>query len=641
MSSSLINIAFLGSFSSGKSFLVGGLQGKLEYAPVKDEDGMVSEQYVGLLHSASKASTACPATVVPVDDSADVNATDRGFLRARFTDDPTTWINIGNNPLPAVVAAYTTTDERAIAEGRQATHRDRTVAEVEILLSNPAMPAKLFDLPGTESPHAIHDAIANNAWIDADCFIFVTQAIRTLSAPDLALIQRLHAHHRGSRKKVLWVMTGIDRAAMANWEGQPEWKDALEQNNEYLRANFPSPPGIRDSFVGPDGFMAVSPAWEARGIWERDHGNPAVGEKLIAASRMERLRRVVADLIEAGTGSRHLTTVAVEARTVITPRFRVLDELLDSARVPLAQLANERTDLERRHRQLKSAIESVRDQLESALRDHIRRVEKSFRGLDDHLRTELEAQIQVADLTKDAQRLELEFRQSQVLQSWLSATDNRPERVWHREFESFVEGTLTTVRSTLADTAPQDSLGELAGRVDLDQLRIPPSQKYRADTQDLIQRISGVLGLSTAVVGGIAAVTGVLSGGMIAIPAGITIAAGLAYEGLRRRKGRSTALDHLRQEWISGLDEVVHQYSQSYLAIAALRGQEVVTRAVELLSERRDELSRKMILVETRLSEPDNVDKNAVVAALEPYCTAGQELLDQLEKLSQRVGLRG
>lgn len=87
--SSMINVAFLGSFSSGKCFLVGGLQGKLEYAPITDDNGMVSDHYIGLLHSASKATTACPATVVPVDDSAEIDASGRGFLRVKFADEST------------------------------------------------------------------------------------------------------------------------------------------------------------------------------------------------------------------------------------------------------------------------------------------------------------------------------------------------------------------------------------------------------------------------------------------------------------------------------------------------------------------------------------------------------------------------
>ncbi|MFF0610770.1 hypothetical protein ACFYUD_19095 [Nocardia tengchongensis] len=638
VSSSLINVAFLGSFSSGKSFLVGGLQGRLEYTVIRDDDGMESPQYLGLLHSASKATTACPATVVPVDESIDVDASNRGFLRVRFTDDPREWIDIGSSPLPAVIAAYTTTDERAIAEGRHAAHRDRTVAEVELLLSDPKMPAKLFDLPGTESPHAIHDQIANNAWSEADCFLFVTQATRTLSRQDLDLITRLYTHHLSSGKKVLWVMTGIDRAATMTWEGKAEWKDALEQNNAYLRSNFPAKPDRRDTFIGPEGFLPVSPAMEAKGIWERQYGDRARGEKLIAASRMDRLRSALGDIIEAGTGTRHLATVAIEANSMIAHRYRMYAELLESARLPLAQLENERVDLRRRHGQLKDAIESVRDQLESAFRDHIRRVERSFSGLAKALHSELDTEIKAADLTKEKESQRIELHRAKFVQEWMTKSAKRPEMVWNHEFETFVEGTAITVRAVLTDSAPAEAFGAMTSRVDLTQLKIPPSQKYRADTQDFLQRVSGVVGLSTPVIAGVAAAAGILSGGLVVIPAGLTLAAGLTYETLRRRKGRATALEHLRGEWIESLDEVAHSYCRSFLVLAGVRGEEVVSRAVELLSERRDELSRKMILVDTRLSEPDNLDKNKMVEMLEPYCASGRDIVDHLDRLSRPAG---
>lgn len=631
--SSLINIAFLGSFSSGKSFLVSGLQGRLEYAPVTDDDGMTSEQYIGLLHSASKATTACPAAVVPVDESAEVDASGRGFLRVRFTDNPSVWEDIGSSQLPAVVAAYTTTDQRAVAEGRPAKHRDRTVAEVEILLSDPAMPAKLYDLPGTESPNAIHDQIAGSAWMDADCFLFVTQATRTLSRLDLDLIKRLHAHHLSSGKKVLWVMTGIDRAAMKNYEARSEWMDALEQNNAYLRENFPPPRHGHDTFIGPDGFMPVSPAWEAKGIWERNHGVAARGEAMIAASKMGRLRQALTDLIEAGTGQRHLSTVVVEARALITPRHRVADEILESARLPLARLATERENLNRRHRQLKDAIDAVREQLESALRDHIRKVERSFRGLADHLHANLDKQIRQANLAKDKEANRIEVRKAQVLQEWISGPGARPQNIWDAEFRSFVEGTLTTIRNTLSETAPPDALNEMVARVDFEQLSVQPSQRYRTGAQDIVEKLTGLVGISTPMVGAVAAAAGFMTAPVLAIAGGVTVLAGLTYLGLRRTQYKKTALDLLRQEWINGLDDAASHYKQSFVTVVGVCGVGVIDRAIELLSERRDELSRKIILVETRIGTPDNADKSALVSELEPYCQTGKELIAELNSI--------
>ncbi|GAB3444943.1 hypothetical protein GCM10027436_33700 [Actinophytocola sediminis] len=597
-----------------------------------NDENVTSDQYIGLLYSAPKATTACPAAVVPVDDSVDVDTSGKGFYRVQFTD-ANEWEDIGNSPIPAVVAAYTTQDARAIARGRPAAHRDRTVAEVEILLGKPELPAKLYDLPGHGSRHSIHDEIADNAWADADCFIYVTQATHGLSRVDLNLINRLHNHHVNSGKRVLWVMTGIDRAASANFDGQPEWKDAAEDNNNYLRENFPPATNQPDTFVGQEGFMPVSPAWEALGSWHIANGDEAKGKKLIAASRMRRLRRALTDIIDAGTGRQHITTIAVEARTLLAPRHQIYAELLDSARLPLDKLATERDMLARRLEHLKSAVELIRERLDDALWGHIRLVNRSFRELSNHLEAELASEIRVADLTKDKEANRIQVRKTQVLQRWV--TNNGPVQVWDAEFAGFAEGVLGAVRSALRDTDATDALGWANAQVDLDKLTVPPAQKYRSSPQDVMQKVSGFVGLSTPVAGAVAASAGVIAGPFLAIPAGVTLIAGMVYGGIKKKRSKETALDVLRQEWIDGLGEAARHYQEAFVTAAALRGDEVIDRAIELLSGRMIELSHKIMMVEKRLNEPDSTDRGDLVARLEPHCQAGAEILGELKRLSR------
>src|SRR5262245_49177111 len=50
--SALMNIAFIGAFSSGKTFLLSGLQDRLEFFEVEDPEGNPAHMYVGLLASA-------------------------------------------------------------------------------------------------------------------------------------------------------------------------------------------------------------------------------------------------------------------------------------------------------------------------------------------------------------------------------------------------------------------------------------------------------------------------------------------------------------------------------------------------------------------------------------------------------------
>ncbi|HEX6684529.1 MAG TPA: dynamin family protein [Candidatus Limnocylindrales bacterium] len=339
--SALINVAMLGAYSSGKTFLISGLQRKLEYAPVVGE-GRNDDKYIGVLPSASRPTTACPASVVPVEAAGTYDTSERGFMRVRFTDSEE-WESIGNSPPPVIVAAYATQDQNLIITGRPRQHRNRVVAEIEVLLSNVPLPAKLYDLPGYGSPTAEHAQIIRDSMADADCFIYVTQATHTLSDTDLKLIKVLHDHHTHLGTRVVWVVTGIDRASDLELDDRPQWEATISRDNEYLRENFRLPDQRPDTgFIGR-GFMPVSPALEARGVWHLEQGETAAGNRLIAASRMKDLRAVLTDLIESDTGHQHIRQVAAEAQKLILPRHRVLTEILDAAMLPLNRLGSERS----------------------------------------------------------------------------------------------------------------------------------------------------------------------------------------------------------------------------------------------------------------------------------------------------------
>ena len=127
--SSLINVALLGGFSSGKSFLLSGLQRGTELRQVSLGDGSTADKYIGLLPSAPTPTTACPATVIPVEANGQRDATGRGFLRVRFagTED---YEDIGNSLPPPMVAAYAMQQTDVTARLDQ--HWNRDVAEIEI-----------------------------------------------------------------------------------------------------------------------------------------------------------------------------------------------------------------------------------------------------------------------------------------------------------------------------------------------------------------------------------------------------------------------------------------------------------------------------------------------------------------------------
>uniref|UniRef100_UPI001EF45BA8 hypothetical protein n=1 Tax=Frankia sp. CiP3 TaxID=2880971 RepID=UPI001EF45BA8 len=143
--STLINVALLGAFSSGKSFLLSGIQGGLELVQVQSGDGSSADKFVGLLPSAPVPANACPASVVPVGEETDFDASGSGYLRVRFVGSGE-WEDVGNSPVPSMIAAYVMQD--ADVADRLRAHRDREVAEIQISISDHRIPAKLYDLPG-------------------------------------------------------------------------------------------------------------------------------------------------------------------------------------------------------------------------------------------------------------------------------------------------------------------------------------------------------------------------------------------------------------------------------------------------------------------------------------------------------------
>jgi hypothetical protein len=633
-SSSLINVAFVGGFSSGKSFLIGALQHKLQYEPVINKTGISSERYIGLLFSAPQETTACPATVVPVDSDAEFDASGRGFLRVRFTG-AGEWENVANSPAPAVVAAYTTQDQEMIINRQTARHREQVVAEVEILLSSFALPAKLYDLPGHGSLQPVHDEISNRAWADADCFVFTTQATQTVGKADDELIRRLYDHHVNTGKPIIWVVTGIDRANVARnlSDNKVAWQETVDKDNDYLHGSFPSPYGKPNTFYGTDGFIGVSPAWEAYGEWlaTRENRQEADGDNYVGASGMGRLRNMLTSLIENGTGHKHISIISREAASLISSRFGLLVELLETARIPLDRLAAENNDLRRRLNQLQDTIPNVRQQLATALQSHARNVERAFRGLPEYLHSELDDQIRTADLTKEREANRIDSRKIQMLKEW--AADHGPEHIWSEESQKFMDTALSAVRVALGDTRPVDKIGATGTRVDLDQLTIRPSERYRTGAQDIIGQVSKLLGIGTPIVTGIAAAAGLISGPILAVPVGFTLAAGLIYGLIRRNRGKSDALDLLRSAWIQSLDEAAKDYRVIFALAITARASEVIDRAAEILAERAAELSRKIILAESGLAAPDNASRKELVARLEPYCKAGEKLISELNTL--------
>ena len=629
----LINVALLGGFSSGKSFLLSGLQRGVELKRVSTAD-----KYIGLLPAAPTPTTACPATVIPVEAGGQPDANGRGFLRVRFVDTED-WEDIGNSPAPPVVAAYAM--EQADITARLEHHWTRDVAEIEILLSEVALPAKLYDLPGHGSPNAIHDQVVRRAMADADCFIYVANATRSLSENDLELIRHLYDHYTTSGGKwVVWVVTAIDRAMDLGLDDQPAWKSTVDRNNSYLQENFKLPDGRPDSgFIGR-GFLAVSPALEARGRLLLKQGEDAEGRRLLAESRMDELREVLNRLIRTYTGKRHIAAIAAEARALVTPHYRVLADRLAVERLPIDQLTTPRAALGKRLDDLAAALEVTGSRLKAMLEQRIRTAEQPFDKLASHLHATLDEDIRSADLRKKKEENKVEVHKTQITREWMT-TPTGPETIWKQEFESFTNDVLGIVRATLRDSNPVSKF-DVPAAIDINQLIVPKSEPSRSETRDIVERAAAVISVITPVATAVGTVTatamgataGAVVGWPLLVPAGLTAAAAVVYGAAKHRKSRTTSLDVLREEWIADLDKVANDVRQWFVSLAGLRGSEIIVRAEEILAERRDELARQIVSIEDRMGQPETLDRQDLITRLEPLCKEGEELVASLVRLT-------
>lgn len=624
-SSSLLNVGFVGGFSSGKSFLISGLQRKLELREVPAPDGAVANQYVGILPSSPTPTTACPATIVPVADAVEEYGP-RGKLRVRFVGSQE-WTDIGINPTPAVIAAYAAAS--GSVDARRDEHWTKTVGEVEFLTTSYELPAKMYDLPGYGSPIQEHDDVVRSKMQEADAFVYVAKATETLSLSDLEQIGALYRHHEESEgKPVIWVLTAIDRAMDVGLDGRPNWQATLEQNNSYLREHFQRGGRPDDGFIG-DGFIAVSPALEAQALsgTANDDIKGSRQSHLIAASRMPELRALLQRMIETDTGPKHLSRVAREAREALRPHVRLIAETLSTYREPIERLREQQRSVSARHRSLQQARATLEDSLSRMLRSSISEAAQPFQELADVLHKRLDDKARSTDFMKPKELNEIDVLKVQVLKDWLTAKDG-PTTRWVTAHEIFMRKTFEQLRN---DLSSESNFGDLTADLDIDQLTVPRTTRPPVGGRDIIQRAAAVTGLSGAV-GTAALSVGTALGATVLVPlSAVTAAAAIVYGVIANQKGKVTAREALQNEWIAGLDTDADNVRRWFEGQAAVTGGEVIDRALNLIDGRLTELAQRLATVDERLDHPEQAELRNRADGLEPVVRSGERLMVALD----------
>jgi hypothetical protein len=619
--SAMLNVALLGRQSSGKSFLISGLQGGLEYVPVTDEDGMPAAEFLGILPSSARPTTACPCSVVPAGDDPQAGAAGRALLRVKFAGGD--WQEIGADLPPAVVSAYGAADGSITNRLRE--HINRRVEAIEMLVSGARLPVKLFDLPGSESPIEEHELIMREAWGEADCFVYVSHATSALTANELELIRDLYAHHMQSKanKRVLWVLTGIDLATQRE-QGQAAWKSVLTTNNEYLRTHF----GARGGQFAGEGFLPVSAAWEAEADFKDTHHED--GSTLRRLSGMEALRDRLRGLMESGAGHKHLSQVADEARWLVRRRQRDLADTLDSHQVAVGDLDAQRERLSDRLEGAEHSLERIRTELGRELQRRIRTAQRPFGDLAGELHRELDALIDAGNLSAEHAN-EVDVRQVQLFSEWMSAPEG-PATLWEGELQAFDASARELLRADLG----LDTGSQLVSPEPLDTSYFPMQTDGRRPltVYGLVQAVANTVGVAGPIAGGAVWLTTSLSLATIAVPAGAAVVTAIAIAKVTDLlKDRESKVQKARQERKDMIDEQVKQAHAAFENVTRNQGRLLIDAVENHHLQHQVRLRSTLTQIMERINAEDTAHSRTVIDRLAPVDQTGRDLVTALQDL--------
>lgn len=631
--STLLNVGLLGRQSSGKSFLISGLQGGLEYLQVSDGDGGYADKYLGILPSSPTPTTACPSTVVPVAVDATEGASGRGTLRVRFADSADRgWVEIGTDLPPSVVAAYGASDSDVTNRNRE--HINLRVAEIELLVSQSVLPVKFFDLPGAEAPDATHEAIMRRAWAQADCFVYVSQGTATLTSNELALIKDLYNHHLQTRKRVLWVLTGIDRAHQLGNDNRPAWRATLEMNNAYLRERFGSAPGTLDTFIG-QGFVAVSPAWEAQATFDEGEGNLGAAARNRDASRMNTLRDQLTELINGGAGQRNLAKIAEETRYLLRRRHRPIADMVATHQLSVNDLKAQQDDLRTRLDSTAASAAKVRDVLSTDLDRDVRGTSALFKGLAKVLHDGLDTLIDSGDLDTEHQN-RIDVQQVRLFTDWMTAAQG-PATVWQRQLAELEGRARAMLRSELgAEGEGAQLVGPEA--LNLNEMFANTPERRTHDVYGLVKAAAAAVGAAGPIIGGVAWVMTSLSLAAIALPAGIALlGSAVVIAGGKALKGRKTNTDRNRAERKEKIKQQAAIVEADFAAITDQQGRLLIDAIDVHIEQYSIRLQAALQQVTHRVNSPDMLYSREVVARLDPVDREGRALINNLQDFEEQT----
>lgn len=600
--SELLSIAFFGAFSSGKSFLISGLNQRVDWYEREGRD-----QFAPMLPTSPLHTSNCPVAIEPV-------ASGKADDFAVLFEGSDIWEQKTPATL-AIIRAYVTDLPNAVTERLANKDRTRMVRTARVGVSSAIMKARLYDLPGFGAIGANYESVIQNFVQQADCITYVAAAIKTLDEKDLELLRDVYAHHKLTGKPVFFVLTQIDRA----WDfdagsGKIQWEVVRDANNEFLEQNFVVDGKADSTFIG-EGFIPVSPALEAKGI-------ALPNEKLIIDSKMTILRERFDDYLQNTSGPMHLAELASEAQKLLLRLTHDIRQRYLSESTPITDAKNAIIGYKAQRRILIEKKTMLEKELIELGKIAIRR---AFAGSDpddlvSFLSEKLNEKIKMSDVLQEKEIHQIETEKVILVREWMSRNSKSLIPRWVSSWESFYSQTNELVKHLLEEalTARREAIEENSEEeVDITVAKVEErlaskyvdiTTKTFKDTLDLMSKTWG----AWTVLAGVGAATAlpqvVAFLGLGSTPIGWGILAtslvGGAYSRYKLVKERNERREMMMKEFPEYAKKIVHEYRIQADEFINSR----VGFLVEIIDNEIDGLSNSIDSLEQRLKAGEYVN---------------------------------
>lgn len=638
--SELLSIAFFGAFSSGKSFLISGLNDKIDFFEYEGRD-----QYAPLLPASSRHTSSCPVAIEPLSNK---KKKDRFWVWFEGAED---WEQ-KSPAIEAVIQAYVTDLPNAKTKRLSNKDRTRNVIKAKLGIASAKMKARLYDLPGVGAIGVNYEKTIHEFVEQADCLVYIAWAVRPLDEKDLDLLRVVYNHHQATGKPVFFVLTQIDR----NWDyetasGNIGWEEVQQANNEFLETYFSTSDGKPNTVFIGDGFIPVSAAIEAkaRHFTVQD---PETSERFHAESQMQTLHIKFNEYLQNTSGPMHLAELASEIERLLMRLIQDIKSRIVSESTPLEQA---RTAIKGYKAQRSALIEGKYLLQTNLTKLGGAAIKRAFAGSDpddlaSRLKSGLQDKINEGEVLREQVVHDIETEKTDIVREWISRDNKALIPRWVGAWDSFMSQSDERLESLITDAkiAQMEAMADDELPEDADIAALEIAERLRTEYGDhrpeTLQEAIDVMSTTWktwSIVAGLGA-TGVISSIATAAtapalavlgPVGWGILASAAIgAGFGKWRLKQKTIDR-RKEMIDYLPEYSQLIVSSYQHQSEEFIQSRIGMLLEMLDSEIERLSDSINSLEQRLLTGEYVNRGQRLTNLERLMQQSSDADRKIKKL--------